>query len=90
MCSDFRHQDPLAGFSVVLTLPKGEVTFHIEREKRQIDVAQSADRSNGYSRLYAAALIQSKKVAKMIKVRSRGFRNKERFANAIYSHLGWD
>ncbi len=25
---------------------------------------------------------------KMIKVRSRGFRNKERFANAIYSHLG--
>jgi len=29
-----------------------------------------------------------KKVAKMIKVRSRGFRNKERFANAIYFHLG--
>jgi transposase len=25
---------------------------------------------------------------KMIKVRSRGFRNKERFANAIYFHLG--
>ncbi len=25
---------------------------------------------------------------KMIKVRSRGFRNKERFANAIYLHLG--
>ncbi|WP_294046794.1 hypothetical protein, partial [Thiolapillus sp.] len=24
----------------------------------------------------------------MIKVRSRGFRNKERFANAIYFHLG--
>ena len=61
MCSDFGHQDPLAGFSVVLILPKGEVTFHIEQEKRQIDVAQSADRSNGYSRLYAAALIQSKK-----------------------------
>ncbi len=25
---------------------------------------------------------------KMIKVRSRGFRNKERFTNAIYFHLG--
>ena len=25
---------------------------------------------------------------KMIKVRSRGFRNKERFSNAIYFHLG--
>ena len=25
---------------------------------------------------------------KMIKVRSRGFRNKNRFANAIYFHLG--
>lgn len=25
---------------------------------------------------------------KMIEVRSRGFRNKERFANAIYFHLG--
>ena len=25
---------------------------------------------------------------KMLKVRSRGFRNKERFANAIYFHLG--
>nr|MDA3870607.1 transposase [Gammaproteobacteria bacterium] len=25
---------------------------------------------------------------KMIKVRSRGFRNKQRFANAIYFHLG--
>ncbi|WP_419618795.1 transposase [Thiolapillus sp.] len=25
---------------------------------------------------------------KMIKVRSRGFRNKERFANAIYFHRG--
>ena len=25
---------------------------------------------------------------KMIKVRSRGFRNKERFRNAIYFHLG--
>ncbi|MCF6282482.1 MAG: transposase [Candidatus Polarisedimenticolaceae bacterium] len=25
---------------------------------------------------------------KMIKIRSRGFRNKERFANAIYFHLG--
>ncbi len=25
---------------------------------------------------------------KMIKVRSRGFRNKDRFANAIYFHLG--
>jgi transposase len=25
---------------------------------------------------------------KMIKVRSRGFRNKKRFANAIYFHLG--
>jgi len=25
---------------------------------------------------------------KMIKVRSRGFHNKERFANAIYFHLG--
>ncbi len=25
---------------------------------------------------------------KMIKIRSRGFRNKELFANAIYLHLG--
>ena len=25
---------------------------------------------------------------KMIKIRSRGFRNKKRFANAIYFHLG--
>jgi len=34
----------------------------------------------------SAAVLNSR--IKMIKVRSRGFRNKERFANAIYFHLG--